>query len=285
MCMAQIYNAARQLGLLEVQWLELDRVIERQAAALFANDIPKTPQAMFARFEYRLGIRLSKARSIIAIDYPGTDAPWKMKPSQAATMIRQTLDGQTTLPRLLSWLDSQSPFQKVQSSGAASKPKDMPSVSPVTASQVTDADVAAALVPTTDSHRQLSLRQTLQRIETNLDAVLPDIDYFALTQSCQHHLTKLRGELAAKFEMKWPYCGERATGYGSRIKVTLSILQENRRQAEAYEAAQRRVRKKKRKEGKAADVREEVVVKPIGRQLEYAARYLTKMLAKNNARN
>lgn len=289
LCMAHIYNAARQLGLLQVQWVELDRVIDLQAAAIFANDIPTTPKAIFERFRYRLGLGLSKSqvatRSLVTV-HKGTDAPWKLKPSQASTMIRQTLDAQVPLPRLLHWLEAeafrsgedrriihgqQQRYTKNQGPSVPTAPK---------------GPERAALVPSSNSsssQRQMSLRQSLQRIETHLDAVVLDIDYLNLTRACEHQLAKLREKLVSKLNVGYVTTGSRNEGFEARVEMTIGIMHENLKQADAYDEAVRRKKKKKRVGKDQSPEHGDADVKPIGRQLEYAAKLLAKMLSKGES--
>lgn len=51
--MAHLYNASRQLGLGNLQWPAMDRLIELHKIALFAGEIPTTPAAMLKSFSHR----------------------------------------------------------------------------------------------------------------------------------------------------------------------------------------------------------------------------------------
>lgn len=59
---AHVYNALRQLHLLDVPSPELEHVINVHKVAIFANDIPLTPVDMFRRMAYRLGVVGNKKR-------------------------------------------------------------------------------------------------------------------------------------------------------------------------------------------------------------------------------
>lgn len=50
---AHLYNASRQLGLGNLQWPAMDRLIELHKIALFAGEVPTTPAAMLKRFSHR----------------------------------------------------------------------------------------------------------------------------------------------------------------------------------------------------------------------------------------
>lgn len=50
---AHIYNAPRQLGLGNLQWPDMDRLIKLHKVALFAGDPPTTPADMLKRFKHR----------------------------------------------------------------------------------------------------------------------------------------------------------------------------------------------------------------------------------------
>ncbi|KAJ0123795.1 hypothetical protein J7T55_012264 [Diaporthe amygdali] len=51
--MAHVYNASRQLGIGNLHWPAMDRLIELHKIALFAGDIPNTPAAMLQSFRHR----------------------------------------------------------------------------------------------------------------------------------------------------------------------------------------------------------------------------------------
>lgn len=51
--MAHLYNASRQLGLGNLRWPAMDRIIELHKVALFAGDAPTTPAAMLKCFSHR----------------------------------------------------------------------------------------------------------------------------------------------------------------------------------------------------------------------------------------
>lgn len=290
MCMAYLYRASRQLGLLQTAWAEMDRVIALQVAAIFANDIPMTPRAMYDRFKYRICFGLSKGqmskRSVMLSMYEAADAPWKLKPSQASTMIRQMLNAQVSLPRLLYWLENEAlqtsvadrrklPTNSTKTSTAiTSESKLSPAASP-------ERSVDEAFIPPTakvgsnyPTRRQLSLRQSLRRIEHHLDAVAPDVDYLNLTRVCAHQLARLYQKLATKFGVKFTVKGSKYDGYMSGVEMTIGILKENAQQADAFAEASAR-RRKRRNLGEG----DEDEVKAVGRQLEYAARRLGRMLA------
>lgn len=51
--MAHLYNASQQLGLGNLKWPTMDRLIDLHKVALFAGDIPTTPAAMLKSFSHR----------------------------------------------------------------------------------------------------------------------------------------------------------------------------------------------------------------------------------------
>lgn len=51
--MAHIYNASRQLGLGNLQWPAMDRLIDIHKVALFAGDVPSNPASMLRSFSHR----------------------------------------------------------------------------------------------------------------------------------------------------------------------------------------------------------------------------------------
>lgn len=50
-----LYNALQQFELTELEWPDLEKIMALHCTALFANDVPKTPETMARRIKYRNG--------------------------------------------------------------------------------------------------------------------------------------------------------------------------------------------------------------------------------------
>ncbi|KAH8648243.1 hypothetical protein BGZ61DRAFT_488090 [Ilyonectria robusta] len=270
-CMAHVYNAARQLGGLDLYWPELDRVMELHAAALFANDVPTTPQAIFDRFKYRIGMgaRSTFSRSFASSFSTGGKTPqpqgrWMLRPTPTSTTIREFFDANTSprsLPRLVHQLEGQA-SQQNQSAPEQSRRKLRGSVTP-------SASATGSIAGT--SQRQMTFQQTLQHFEKHLDAVLPDmrLDYITLTRTCDGLLDTLRAELLAKFNVSYTLkngqtgrSDDMHNAFG-RVETALCIFQETANAADLHEEM-------KRKKYRGLDTE----ILPVGKQLEYAAEFL-----------
>jgi hypothetical protein len=53
---AYIYNALRKMGLTDIVWPDMERIITLHTKYLFAGDVPSTPEEMRARVMFQLGV-------------------------------------------------------------------------------------------------------------------------------------------------------------------------------------------------------------------------------------
>lgn len=97
---AHLYNGVRQLKLSEVQWPEMERIIELHKSALFANDIPTTPGEMIRRMAYRTGMQ-------------GNTRPfnekkiWKFRSGSASGPLKKLIESHQSLEGALMQLEDQ----------------------------------------------------------------------------------------------------------------------------------------------------------------------------------
>jgi hypothetical protein len=240
--------------------------MELHAAALFANKVPTTPQAIYDRFRYRVGIG---ARSQLSRSFASSfstrgktlqsQGPWMLRPTPMSTAIREFFDAKSSprsLPRLLHQLEDQ--ISKRNRSTPEQSHRDL---------RVSTAPSASAIAGT--AQRQMTFRQTLQHVEKYLDAALPDmqLDYITLTRTCNGLLDALRTKLLAEFEVTYILRNHQTRdmrdAFG-RVDTVLCIFQETANAADLHEAT-------KRKQYTGLDTRE---VSPVGKQLKYVAEFL-----------
>jgi hypothetical protein len=243
--------------------------MELHAAALFANNVPTTPQAIFDRFRYRIGIG---ARSHFSRSFASSfstrgktlqpQGPWMLRPTPTSTAIREYFDAKSSprsLPRLLHQLEDE--ISKRNQSTPEHSHRDL---------RVSTAPSASASAPIAcTAQRQMTFRQTLQHVEKYLDAALPDmqLDYITLTRTCDGLLDTLRTKLLAEFEVSYILKNHQThdmrDAFG-RVDTVLCIFQETANAADLHEAT-------KRKQYTGLDTPE---ISPVGKQLKYAAEFL-----------
>lgn len=95
--MAHIYNSSRQLGIGNLQWPAMDRVIELHKVALFAGDLPTTPAAMLKSFAHRNWVPEGKM-SRKAKERRMNRAVTLMKPSPMTQAFNQHYDTAGRIP-------------------------------------------------------------------------------------------------------------------------------------------------------------------------------------------
>ncbi|KAK5674274.1 hypothetical protein LTS10_013012 [Elasticomyces elasticus] len=85
---AHLYNALKQLRVIDIEWPALDRIMELQAGPIFAGqrpgDVPKTPQAMQSHLELRVGLK-SDSKLF------DKKMPWKLQVCGAGVAMRTQL--------------------------------------------------------------------------------------------------------------------------------------------------------------------------------------------------
>ncbi|KAI1769147.1 hypothetical protein GGR53DRAFT_461640 [Hypoxylon sp. FL1150] len=271
-CMAHIYNAARQFGLLDVAWPEMDKAIELQGSALFVDDIPTTRKAMVDRFLYTIGLsrRGNNVPSLTAKRFQIRS----FDVSRTSTTIMHYFDGVDDISRLVYQLEdastkhdrSSKSFRRTgPSKGAQKSPQKKSSQKSSTAS--TSAAVGES--------SQRSFRQTLEDLEKHVDAVLPVItfDYIALTRTCSNMLSALREELVSKLHIAYSHSipEEDAARRGlGRIEVVVKMLHDN----EIVEVAYEKVKREARHNRDEKTQRSLPKTAPVGLQLRHAANFI-----------
>lgn len=95
--MAHIYNSSRQLGIGNLRWPAMDRVIELHKVALFAGDFPTTPAAMLKSFAHRNWVPEGKM-SRKAKERRMNRAVTVMKPSPMTQAFNQHYDTAGRIP-------------------------------------------------------------------------------------------------------------------------------------------------------------------------------------------
>lgn len=175
---AHLYNALRQLGGLDVQWPEMERLLALHAGPLFANDVPTTPTSIYERFAYRIGVTSPNKNRFTK------KKPWKFHTTPATAAMRQFFEARLSLSQLLELLEEQisAHDQKSTQQRGKSRVKQAP----------------------------LTPRQTLLRLEKYLDHVLPDmqLDYINLTRASNRVLLRLRVEIHTRLGILYPVLRE-----------------------------------------------------------------------------
>lgn len=82
---AHLYNALRQLNLVEIQSPEFERIIDLHKGAIFANDVPVTPADMYRRMAYRTGLTGNQKRF-------NQKQSWKFTTGVASASLRQLVE-------------------------------------------------------------------------------------------------------------------------------------------------------------------------------------------------
>ncbi|KAI2462915.1 hypothetical protein F4781DRAFT_441454 [Annulohypoxylon bovei var. microspora] len=264
-CMAHIYNAARQLSQLDVSWPEMDRVIELQKVAIFANDLPTTPKEISTRFMYRTGLSsFSKMSRTLLGSGP---RPWMLQPTPTSVVIREYFAGTITMPRMVHQIEEQA----TRHEALREKRQGNRSTQGATPASST----------TRRGRQQVTLTKSLKRVEDFIDAVLPDMqfDYLNLTRTCNQILASLRVELISQVGVNY-LVTESNTPKRSFVpaEMTLMMVLENNNTAALYD-------RDKRKAKKQPDSAEDFSKRsPIGPQLKHTAEFLKEFLTKNATR-
>jgi hypothetical protein len=81
---AHLYNALRQLQVIDFQWPAIDRIIDIHIGPIFANSLPTTPDKMQSHFELRVGLKSACSNF-------NKKMPWKIHPIPAGKGLRQLL--------------------------------------------------------------------------------------------------------------------------------------------------------------------------------------------------
>lgn len=196
MAVAHLYNALRKLQLTSIEWPEMERIIELHSQALFANDIPDDPEAMFHRYNYRLrgageGSRQPKAYA--------NDGRWRMHPGLASQTLKTMLTGQVNVETALAKLEGQ-----VQDRSGSSK----------------------ELKSTQRRRRAMTPLQLMSKFETFLDTVSKDLelDYITLTKTCNGLMKKIREEMEKRFGAGYKSRAEPGQSNDPAYSITVWLL-------------------------------------------------------------
>ncbi len=188
-----------------------------------------------------------------------------LQPTRLSITIQEFLDTKTS-PRALSRLIYQLEQQTSPASKSTSQQQHRNFQAPATPS------VSVSNPNDGTNQRQMTFRQTLQHLERHIDAILPDIqlDYIALTRTCNGLLQTLRAEVQARFEVDYDIKDSQTRNSDDigdafrRVETTAYILEENAETATLSEVM-------KRKKYRNLDIPK---ISPIGQQLEYVAQFL-----------
>ncbi|KAI0886628.1 uncharacterized protein GGS22DRAFT_199028 [Annulohypoxylon maeteangense] len=105
---AHIYNALRQLKMLDIEWPVMERIIELHKGALFADAIPTTTKDMNDRINYRLNQPRKRK-----------DA-WKFQEPHQTNMLRSMLDSDRSIDHIL-WDIEQQTEPKIDKQGSSQR--------------------------------------------------------------------------------------------------------------------------------------------------------------------
>lgn len=130
---AHLYNALRLMELTEIKLGELEHVIVDQMGPIFAGELPTTPETMYSRFSYRLGLRTSSRRF-------NEKQPWKLQSSAIVKSVMVDLFASKEHPdKIFYQLEEQLNSQKHQSRVEAAARKDYLSWAATEAGKLTTA--------------------------------------------------------------------------------------------------------------------------------------------------
>lgn len=174
-----LYNALRQMGLTQIRWPEMDKIIENHIGPIFAVSIPTTPEDMQSRMFYRLG-------SVSNSKIYDKKQPWKIHSSPVTHTLMQFFESKEPLEKIFHQLEEQI-HNKEQS--LVARPKSNSQVSQ----------------KRTTYRRQLTPFQFISKLEKYIPTVLPDmtINYIALTKTCNELLRGIRGALRRKLNARY----------------------------------------------------------------------------------
>lgn len=124
-----LYNAVLQLGLLQTNWPEADRLIERHIDEMFAGTLPTTEIDQSARLQWQLGYnttqmpRTPHQLSRLKLR-PGMENGPQLSSSKATQIFRPYFDKKTSMEQCLSDLETSIRTESVSKAktGGNSKP-------------------------------------------------------------------------------------------------------------------------------------------------------------------
>ncbi|KAL9623429.1 MAG: hypothetical protein Q9160_002322 [Pyrenula sp. 1 TL-2023] len=210
---AHLYNALRQLDLTQIQSPEFERIVDLHKGAIFASDIPVTPEDMYRRMAYRTGLTGSQKRF-------NQKQAWKITTGVASASLRQLVESKQSIEFALLQLEDQVEAHTDVSKRTQSKKAQ------------------------STRRRQLTPLKFLDRLEEYLPSVLRDIqiDYITLTKSCNSLMRKIKGAIRQQLKLEYPterHPGD--TNDHGMIFMVLTTLQKNQH---ALSLAERQTSKK-----------------------------------------
>lgn len=191
---AHLYNALRRMGVTDLHWPEMDRVIDVHKATIFANDMPHTSQEILRRLQYRTGMA-PKAKWTKKAAKRVEDA-WQLKPSAASTALRNALEKRESIEHTMLLLENQLDQRFMQSY----RPR-------------------TSLAQSRRQKQRQSPVQLLSRLEEYLPEVLEDmqIDYITWTKTRNALMVAVQKALEEEHGLKLVDL-PRITNEGFRVK-------------------------------------------------------------------
>ncbi|KAK4949146.1 hypothetical protein LTR10_012519 [Elasticomyces elasticus] len=195
---AHLYNALKQLHVIDIEWPALDRIIALQVGPIFAGqrpgDVPKTPQAIQSHLELRVGLKSNQKLF-------DKKMPWKLQVCGAGVAMRTQLVSE-----------------------------DMR----IHASHMIQDDWLADLEPKTKYNkprRHVSLVQFVKEFSDVMPHLVRDIriDYIGLTKICKGLMTAIRVKMFTELRINYPSMKkpEESNDHGP-VFMVLEILTESR---------------------------------------------------------
>ncbi|KAK5692860.1 hypothetical protein LTR97_010336 [Elasticomyces elasticus] len=195
---AHLYNALKQLHVIDIEWPALDRIIALQVGPIFAGqrpgDVPKTPQAIQSHLELRVGLKSNQKLF-------DKKMPWRLQVCGAGVAMRTQLVSE-----------------------------DMR----IHASHMIQDDWLADLEPKTKYNkprRHVSLVQFVKEFSDVMPHLVRDIriDYIGLRKICKGLMTAIRVKMFTELRINYPSMKkpEESNGHGP-VFMVLEILTESR---------------------------------------------------------
>lgn len=101
LAMSHLYNALRQLKMLDQEWPLMDQVIELHKRALFAGEIPRESKEISIRLQYRLGIMENQRL------HWKDNRKFELKEPTSTQMLRSLLDAELSADKVLWQIEQQ----------------------------------------------------------------------------------------------------------------------------------------------------------------------------------
>lgn len=176
---AHLYNALRKMGVTDINWPAMNRVIDVHKATIFANDIPRTSQEILRRLQYRTGLTLKT--KLTKKTAKRVEDALLLKPSAASEAFRQALEKRDSIEHTMLLLENQLDDRSMQ----PYQPR-------------------TSLAQSRLQKQRQSPAQLLSRLEEYLPEVLEDmqIDYITLTKTCNALMVAVQKALEEEHGLK-----------------------------------------------------------------------------------